>query len=261
MRLIFIRHAEPDYRYDGLTERGKKEAILLAKRTKDWKVEKFYMSPLGRAIDTAKPTLEAVNRDAVILPWIREFSYTVRKSTREEPSVCWDFIPSDWANDPKMSTMTEWLDIEPACQNKDLKTNYFKVIQGIDEIIEEYGLVRNGNYYISKNPKNRRIKSTEVDSYRHIANELPDEDAEPTLVFFCHFGVISLILSHLLNIPFYSLVHGTVIPPTGITVLTSEERWDDQAYFRLQTLGDVGHILSAGEKISGAGSFAPLFQG
>ena len=36
MNLIFIRHAEPDYTIDSLTEKGFKEAALLAERTKNW---------------------------------------------------------------------------------------------------------------------------------------------------------------------------------------------------------------------------------
>ena len=39
MRLIFIRHAEPDYSIDSLTEKGWREAKLLAERTKRWKVD------------------------------------------------------------------------------------------------------------------------------------------------------------------------------------------------------------------------------
>ena len=51
MRLIFIRHAEPDYSIDSLTEKGWREAKLLAERTKRWKVDEFYCSPLaGRRI-------------------------------------------------------------------------------------------------------------------------------------------------------------------------------------------------------------------
>ena len=48
MRLIFIRHAEPDYSIDSLTEKGWREAKLLAERTKRWKVDEFYCSPLGK---------------------------------------------------------------------------------------------------------------------------------------------------------------------------------------------------------------------
>lgn len=47
MRLIFIRHGDPDYVHDTLTEKGKREAELLAQRVKNWDVSKFYVSPLA----------------------------------------------------------------------------------------------------------------------------------------------------------------------------------------------------------------------
>lgn len=261
MRLIFIRHAEPDYSCDGLTEKGKKEAQLLGERVAKWKVDAFYCSPLGRAKDTAAPALTLLNTEAITLDWIREYSYPIHNPTHKGESVCWDFIPSDWADTPEMYTASDWLNIEPAVQNDMLRTMYDKVINGIDDIIKDYGLIRHGNYYINTKPKNRRFTSTVVDMNKHIANELPEDDADPVLVFFCHFGVTALILSHLLNIPFPLLAQGTIIPPTGVTIVNSEERWDDQAYFRLQSLGDVSHLINNNEKISAAGSFAPLFQG
>ena len=49
MRLIFIRHGDPDYENDTLTEKGWREAKLLSERTKNWTVDDIYVSPLGRA--------------------------------------------------------------------------------------------------------------------------------------------------------------------------------------------------------------------
>ena len=47
MRIIFVRHAEPDYEKDSLTENGRKEAEALAVRTKNWTdIDRFYCSPL-----------------------------------------------------------------------------------------------------------------------------------------------------------------------------------------------------------------------
>ena len=53
MRLIFIRHGDPNYQLDTLTERGWKEAEALFERVKKWKVDEFYVSPLGREIGRA----------------------------------------------------------------------------------------------------------------------------------------------------------------------------------------------------------------
>ena len=57
MRLLFIRHGEPDYEKDYLTEKGFREAEYLAEYLADVKIDACYVSPLGRAKDTAAPTL------------------------------------------------------------------------------------------------------------------------------------------------------------------------------------------------------------
>ena len=68
MKLIFIRHGEPNYEIDSLTEKGWREAELLSKRTVKWNVTDFYCSPLGRAKDTDSFTLKNAGREAEILP-------------------------------------------------------------------------------------------------------------------------------------------------------------------------------------------------
>ena len=52
MRLLFIRHGDPDYENDALTETGKFEAEALAKHISEWNIDEVYLSPLGRARDT-----------------------------------------------------------------------------------------------------------------------------------------------------------------------------------------------------------------
>ena len=57
MRLMIVRHGDPDYSIDSLTPKGWKEAELLADRLCKLDIAKFYVSPLGRAKDTASFTL------------------------------------------------------------------------------------------------------------------------------------------------------------------------------------------------------------
>ena len=65
MKLLFIRHGDPDYEIDSLTEKGWKEAALLAERVSQLEVKTFYVSPLGRARDTASLTLQKMNREEI----------------------------------------------------------------------------------------------------------------------------------------------------------------------------------------------------
>ena len=54
MRILLIRHGDPDYVNDTLTEKGRREAALLAKRAVSMNMGECYKSPLGRAKDTAE---------------------------------------------------------------------------------------------------------------------------------------------------------------------------------------------------------------
>ena len=73
MKLIFIRHGDPDYVHDTVTARGVREAQALNKRVAQWNVDKFYCSPLGRARDTAALALEGSGNDVTVEQFLREF--------------------------------------------------------------------------------------------------------------------------------------------------------------------------------------------
>ena len=73
MRLLFIRHGEPDYEHDSLTEKGDREAKLLAEMMAKENIDDIYVSPLGRAQRTASFTLEKLGKEAVTCEWLQEF--------------------------------------------------------------------------------------------------------------------------------------------------------------------------------------------
>ena len=50
MKLLFIRHGDPDYEHDTLTEKGHREAALLAEKLCKIPIDEFYMSPLGSCL-------------------------------------------------------------------------------------------------------------------------------------------------------------------------------------------------------------------
>ena len=64
MKLLIVRHADPDYSIDSLTEKGWREAELLSQRLIKLSIDDFYCSPLGRAKDTASCTLEKIGKEA-----------------------------------------------------------------------------------------------------------------------------------------------------------------------------------------------------
>ena len=73
MRLLFIRHGDPDYVHDTLTEKGHREAALLAERAEALQLGKCFVSPLGRAQATAGYSMKKLGRTAKTLGWLQEF--------------------------------------------------------------------------------------------------------------------------------------------------------------------------------------------
>ena len=97
MRILLIRHAEPDYTVDSLTPKGRVEAELLSRRMIHYDIADFYVSPLGRAKDTAACTLKRLNRTAEELPWLAEFRGRIRDPETGEKRLPWDLPPRLWS--------------------------------------------------------------------------------------------------------------------------------------------------------------------
>ena len=96
MKLHIIRHGDPDYARDTLTERGWREAELLAERTEKMGISAFYVSPLGRAQDTASLTLRRLGTQGETLEWLREFAPVRFDPDKGRDSVVWDWLPARW---------------------------------------------------------------------------------------------------------------------------------------------------------------------
>lgn len=244
MRIIFIRHGDPDYVNDSLTEKGIREAKLLSDRVVNWPVGQFYCSPLGRARKTASYTLERLGREAVTCDWMKEFAYRIEDPTTGRIGVPWDFMPEYWTEIPQMYDKKDWACTDVYRSNPELVPAYHKTCEGLDRLIAEYGYVRHHNYY-----KSTRQTCSE--------NKHPDD----TIVIFCHLGITCVMMSHLLGISPVLLLHGMYLAPTSVTVLATEERQNNIAYFRAQVIGDTRHLSQGGEPISAAGYFTDVFEG
>jgi len=61
MRIVFVRHGEPNYELDCLTPLGRKQAKAAAERLRKEEIEEIYSSPFGRAMETAQAASDALN--------------------------------------------------------------------------------------------------------------------------------------------------------------------------------------------------------
>lgn len=235
MKLIIIRHADPDYSIDSLTETGWEEARLLAERVSKWDVKAFYVSPLGRARDTASLSLKKMGRTAEVKDWLREFPPRILVEGNEKPDCCWDWLPAIWTERQGFYDREKWLD-EPEFQAANVRAEYQKVCNGLDALLAEHGYVRKNNYY-------------------HVERANSD-----TVVLFCHFGLECVLLSHLLGISPMVLWHGFCAAPSSVTALYTEERREGIASFRMASFGDVSHLYVADQAPSFSARFCERFD-
>ena len=235
MKILFIRHGDPDYEHDTLTPKGWKEAKLLSDRLVKLDVHAFYCSPLGRAKDTAGVTLSRLHRHAEILDWLQEFPAEVTDPDDSDKKVAWNFMPSYWTKRTDLYDKDKWF-IDPVMQTGNTMEIYKHVVCGIDGLLEEYGYKRSGMIYRTMGGNKYMI------------------------VMFCHFGVELVILSHLLGISAPALWQGFFAAPTSVTSVVTEERKKGEVCFRCSALGDTSHLYVGGEPVSDSGLFQEIYD-
>ena len=207
MKLVIIRHGDPNYELDTLTPTGWEEARLVAERVAKMDVKAFYLSPLGRAQDTASLTLKKMGRTGITLPWLREFAGRRIQDGQIVDNVVWDWLPKEWTAEKRFFDRKAWLEPDTFAQSN-VPAEAKWVTDSFDELLASHGYRREGDLYRA---------------------EAPNED---TLVFFCHFGLECVLLGHLLGISPFALWHGTAAAPTSVTIVNTEEREQGPALWR-----------------------------
>lgn len=239
MRIILIRHAEPDYDKDSLTDKGFREAALLGSRAKSWQVNDLYVSPLGRARRTAEPIEKALGTKAQVLDWLQEFRARIPKKYGTLEGMPWDFTPSYWTKVNTLYDKDKWYSSSPMEQEEGqpcVQEVYLETCHSLDNLLKRYGYIREGNFYRVEN------------------------HGENTIVLVCHMAISFVMLSHLLGISFVPLIQGMFLAPSSITVVNTEEIEEGIATFRCQCIGDVKHLHDGKEPISRMGYFGDIFQ-
>ena len=233
MKLLIIRHGDPNYEIDSLTEKGWKEAEMLAERIAPMDIKDYYVSPLGRARYTASLTLKKAGREAEILPWAREYNTRILGDNGER-RIPWDMLPEKWTAVPEYYDKDKWYDV-PVMKEAGMEEGLRWVWDGLDEVLARHGYRREGMYYRAESPN------------------------EDTIAIFCHFGVECVMLGHLLGISPMALWHGFMAAPTSVTTVNTEERRDGIASFRVSAFGDISHLYVKGEEPAFAGRFCETF--
>ncbi|MBQ8540400.1 MAG: histidine phosphatase family protein [Clostridia bacterium] len=234
MKILIIRHADPDYSIDSLTPKGWVEAECLSEKLIKMDIKAFYTSTLGRAKDTASLTLKKLGREPDgVFEWLKEFPPVINRPDCGR-AIAWDWLPADWTVIDEFYDKDKWGTVTPMAEGK-VKEEYDRVVEEFDLLLAKHGYVREGNYYRA---------------------EKPNMD---TIAIFCHFGSGCVLLSHLLGVSPMVLWHGLCAAPSSVTTLTTEERREGIAAFRMNGYGDVSHLYAKDEQPAFAARFCEMY--
>ena len=217
MRILLIRHGEPDYTTDTLTAEGKVQAELLALRMANYRIRDFYVSPLGRARETAAYTLKRMGREAETLPWLREFWARHTDPETGTSRIVWDMKPRNWTKYPESLDPDRWTEIPPL-RGSDAAEVWREVKAGTDELLSRYGMRKDGPVWRA------------------------EHNGTDTIALFCHFGISMAVLAYLTDVSPMILWHRILCLPSSLTEMVTEERIPGEVSFRATRIGDITHL-------------------
>ena len=215
MRIIFIRHGEPDYENDCLTETGILQAEAVARRLQREGIREIYSSPNGRAAQTAACTARLLGLPVKQLDFMREITWGGKGiPVKGHPWTLsdwmirkedFDFYSEDWREHPYFKGNAATL-----C--------YDEVIREFDKFLQSYGYKQEGTRFLCTAQR------------------------ETTIAVFSHGGSGACVLAHLLSMPFPYVL--TVFPYdyTSVITLNFPFEYGEYVHPRVELFNDAAHI-------------------
>ena len=138
MRIVFVRHGEPDYVHDCQTEKGRMQALAAAERLREEGIGEIWSSPLGRAAETAEAASKALSLPVRTLDFMQDVHWGSRNNTplfaEGHP---WD-IADEMARQGINLNDSGWRE-HPFFRKNKVCDSVDLVEKGIDEWMQDYG--------------------------------------------------------------------------------------------------------------------------
>ena len=219
MRILIVRHGDPDYDNDCLTPLGRHQAAALSRLLAEKPIERICASPLGRARETAEYTAAALGKTVEILPFLREMNDVVIPSALRDDLAIWHVPPRQaLAADPNRYRE------ESPFRESLLEVRLKELETGTASLLEAYGLRRIGAGY-------------------HYEADL---SAAGDIAVFCHQGVGLTWIAYLLGISYLDMWRTCYISPTSYTTLLFEQSEASFGTFRMIGMGEIAHLARDG---------------
>lgn len=186
MTLYLIRHAEPDYENDTLTQNGITQAKKLTLWFKDIKLDQLFYSDSNRN----KLTASFIEKECNLCSSKVEWADSNRNG--KKPLSPWKIKDKIIKETGTVPDGDDWKNI-PEFKNDNVIQNIEKHIRQFDDFLLSAGFKH----------ENKLFKVIKNDD-RNIA-------------VVCHGGAIAVIVSHLLSISFFQLITHVEFLPASVT--------------------------------------------
>ena len=223
MKLILIRHGDPDYANDCLTPLGLEQAHRLEQAFAGISLDSLYTSPMGRARITADHVGRGVGMTPEVLTWLHELN-----GNYQDALWAWNHHGVDLFADAHALSPDNWA--EQVVYGDHMIPVAATFYAAFDRFMLERGYARAGERY--------RVQAGN----------------DNVVVFACHAGVIQTLLAHLLNLPLPICYSQFAIDPSSRTTLVMEEK-DGFGVFRMTSLNDMSHARGRESTVKQTGTF------
>ena len=220
MRIVLIRHGDPNYEKDCITELGHKQVKVAAQRLLKEGIEEIYSSPLGRARQTAQAFSDASGiKEIKILDFIQEIRFGREGELYDNKWNPWLGVNA-LVREGKDVQSEDWREY-PVFKENFATEDADKIAVEADKWLEELGYKREGFYY-----RNTR-----------------KDDTEKTIAIFCHGGSSAAFMARVLNQTFPYMC-GVLLrfPHTTISVLRFDNTPGALTLPIIELLNDDRHL-------------------
>ena len=185
MKIIFVRHGNPNYKNDCLTELGHLQAAAAAERLKREPIKRIYSSTNGRAYETAQHINVNFGLKIEKLDFMRELTF-ITPAEGKDPSLFPDYserLGNPWnAVDYLVADGTDihtdkWEEY-PIFAKYNYPKQAREVGEAFDAFLSGFGIQRCGLYY-------------------RVSKKCEHE----TILIASHAGSFSAVFAHVLNLP------------------------------------------------------------
>ncbi len=226
MILYVIRHGDPIYDPDSLTEKGHAQADALAKRLAVNGLDRIFVSPMNRARQTAEPTCELLGITPTVLDWTSE-EHTWREFTFHDPDLggkrnwCFHVQTTKYKTEENLALGERWYEAEPFCRT-DARSGYERISRESDAFFASLGYRREGLVYRIERPSDERV------------------------AVFCHQGFGTMWLSHLLGVNPILYCSTFDMNHSSMTIVEFKNNPDNLTAPICLAVSDTSHIYEAG---------------